>query len=376
MHLALDARFWGLEHTGLGRYTMQLITHLLQQDTDTNYSLIIHPSKTEEIKQLITHRIGTQLYTSPARAYTAAEQWQVAKLVHQINPQLLHVPHFNIPVFSSTPLITTIHDLITLESKGVAATTLPQWQYQFKWQVHKQTIKHAVNKSRAIITPSIYTKGKLLEYFQLDSQKIHITYEAPDKLYFKKSSNPSLKLPPAPYFVYTGNAYPHKNFERLAQALKYLQTDLAQRAHLAIVCGRGVFQQRIQQLTDKYQLQAQIIFYQTISNQQLRLLYQNAIGFITPSLLEGFGLPALEAMAAQTLVLSSDASCLPEIYQQHAIYFDPYSIDSIATTMQRALIIPQETRQELITDAYRHAQTFSWQKMAEQTHQIYQQILQ
>ena len=152
------------------------------------------------------------------------------------------------------------------------------------------------------------------------------------------------ELAEKPYILYVGNDYPHKNLKRLNLAFKKVVED-------------GL----------DYQL---ILITEFVSEQELDNLYRNASLFVFPSLSEGFGLPPLEAMARGVPVASSNATCLPEILGDAAIYFNPLDIDDMAEKIKKALL-DEGLRNNLIEKGFEQIKKYSWQKMAEETLKIY-----
>lgn len=159
------------------------------------------------------------------------------------------------------------------------------------------------------------------------------------------------------YLVYTGNFYPHKNLPVLIQAADKLQIKTF------LIGKQSVFVNRLPK--SDY-----VEFKHDLSDSQIRALYKQALCFVTPSLLEGFGLPGLEAMAAGLPVIAARASCLPEIYGDAALYFDPYSVDDLVSKIQ-LVISDQQLAKILINKGYSQAKKYSWRKTALQTWQIY-----
>lgn len=163
------------------------------------------------------------------------------------------------------------------------------------------------------------------------------------------------------YLIYVGNLYPHKNIPILISAAEQLKIELH------IVCARTVFADRLPK--SKY-----VHFLGQLSDQQLIKQYQEALAFVFPSLIEGFGLPGLEAMSLGCPVIAARASCLPEIYGDAALYFDPYSVDDLVAKIQ-LLLSDEKLRSTLIAKGLKQAKKYSWRKMAQRTWQIYQDVL-
>jgi len=149
------------------------------------------------------------------------------------------------------------------------------------------------------------------------------------------------------YILYVGNDYPHKNLERLK--LTYA---------------------KLKEWGLDYEL---ILITKFVSEQELDNLYKNASLFVFPSLYEGFGLPPLEAMKRGVPVVSSNASCLPEILGNAVLYFNPLNVDDIAEKIKNALT-NRELREYLIQKGFEQVKKYSWQKMARETLEIYKLI--
>jgi glycosyltransferase involved in cell wall biosynthesis len=161
--------------------------------------------------------------------------------------------------------------------------------------------------------------------------------------------------------VYTGNLYPHKNVSILIEAVERLKINLK------IICARSVFENRLPK--SKY-----VQFLGRLSDQEMVEVYKKSQAFVFPSLIEGFGLPGLEAMAAGLPVIAARASCLPEIYGDAALYFDPYDVNDLIEKI-KSVISDVNLQKSLIQRGQRQVKKYSWAKMASQTWEIYQNCL-
>ncbi|CAM6031694.1 unnamed protein product [Sphagnum compactum] len=203
-----------------------------------------------------------------------------------------------------------------------------------------------------------------------DPDKIVVTYESADKI--ADQAEPFPELNNKPFLFYVGRPTPHKNLERLIAAFRLLKPSHPQ---LTLVLGGKTDSNysRIAQGLDS-EIAASVIFTDRLSEGQLRWMYENCQAYIFPSLSEGFGLPGLEAMQHGAPVISSKATCLPEVYGSAAAYFDPLDIAAMAKTIA-AVIDDQSARQKLITLGHTQVARYSWQTMAEQTLAVYKKVL-
>lgn len=161
-----------------------------------------------------------------------------------------------------------------------------------------------------------------------------------------------------PYLLYVGNDLPHKNLKRLILAFKKLVREHHLDYQLVLVIGR------------KLKIKNNIIFTGFIDDKELDRLYRSAALYVFPSLHEGFGLPPLEAMNRKIPVASSNATCLPEILGDAAIYFNPLDIDDMAEKIRR-ILSNDKIKKTLIQKGLKQIKKYSWQKMAEKTLGLY-----
>lgn len=177
------------------------------------------------------------------------------------------------------------------------------------------------------------------------------------------------------YFIYVGNAYPHKNLGRLIEAMVLINKEVKEDIGLAIVSSRNVFVQRLEALIKKLNAENYIKLLGFVPDEKLAGLYKGSTAFVFPSISEGFGLPGLEAMASGSLVLASDIPVFREIYQDNAIYFNPFDVGSIKDTMKSALEAGAGEREKRTSKGRQFAKRYSWLKMARQTLDVYNNAL-
>ncbi|MCK4968549.1 MAG: glycosyltransferase family 4 protein, partial [Candidatus Aenigmarchaeota archaeon] len=177
-----------------------------------------------------------------------------------------------------------------------------------------------------------------------------------------------------PYFLYVGNAYPHKNLTKLLTAFKLFSQ--RQKYQLVLVGKNDFFYQRLKTLAKQRNLLSQrsIIFTGFVPDDELAILYQQCQAYIFPSLYEGFGLPPLEAMAQQAPVIAARAGSLPEILGPAALYFDPQQESNIVQVMEQ-LVDDDSLKQQLIINGNQQIKKYSWTCCAQQTLSIYQQTI-
>jgi glycosyltransferase involved in cell wall biosynthesis len=364
MKILIDGRLYGLENAGLGRYIKNLVENLAQIDKDNQYTILLR----RKYFDTLTLPPNWKKVLADFRHYSFREQLILPYLISEQKPDLVHFPHFNAPVFYRKPYVVTIHDTLMHKQKGIDATTLPAPLYFLKRLAYHFVFKNSVMNSRSIIVPSLAVKTDLLSIYEVNGSKVSVTYEGVDES-VKTQGGAAVQKP---YFVYVGNAYPHKNISRLIEAMLMLNKNIEQKVILAIGSARNIFTQRLEGLIKKHKAGEYVKLLGFVKDEELGSLYKNSAGFVFPSLSEGFGLPGLEAMKAGTLLLTSDIPVFKEVYKNQAIYFDPRDPYSMAESMLHTLKMDETDRNKFIESGQEFVKRYSWAKMATETLDIYQ----
>jgi len=256
------------------------------------------------------------------------------------------------------------------------ASTLPSPIYYFKLMGYKFVIRRAAQKSQKILTVSQATKDEIVKHLGVSKEKVIVTYEGVEHRdqgignREKKEKILPFTLNTSSYFLYVGNAYPHKNLERLIDAFTLIVKDYPD-VKLVLVGKKNYFYERLEQRVKAMYMDKHILFTGDITEEELISFYRHANSLILPSLMEGFGLPGLEAMEAGCLVIASDIPAFKEIYQDAAIYFNPLEIESLSATIRKVLT-DRKKFQSFIEKGKKRLTNFSWERMAEETVKIYE----
>ena len=365
-HVVIDTRLYGPKHTGIGRYTKNLLVALknLPDVSQYKFTLIIYQDLESEIKKDLGDSFN--YVTTNIKHYSLKEQILLPFILYRLKPDLVHFTHFNKPVFYFGKSVITIHDLIKHFFKGPQNSTknsLIYWPKYFFYRIFTDfTIKH-----NDIIVPSNFWRDYLLKNFHLKPNKVTTTHEAVDPSF--EINHKSYVKNPDPYILYTGNLYPHKNIEIIIKSLQLLP-----QIKLKIICARNFFSQKIEKLVSKYNLDSQVEFLGYVPDKDFKTIYSKALALVHPSLMEGFSLTGLEAMALGCPVISSNSSCLPEIYQDSVLYFDPNKSKELVNQIKKLKSSPT-LRQKMIKQGFLQVQKYSWGLTAQKTFSIYQKIL-
>ena len=374
MKIGIDARFFGPIGKGLGRYTQKLIENLEKIDANNQYFIFL---KKENFDDYVPQNKNFQKVLAHYAWYSFSEQLLFPRLLRRYQLDLMHFPHFNVPLFYGRKFLVTVHDLILIHFPTTKNSTLHPLFYRLKFFAYRWVINFAITHSEKIITVSDFTKNDILNnYKKITNDKIAVTYEAcedfcmlsPNKDEEILASYAIIK----PYIIYVGNAYPHKNLERLTEAfasLKKTQKDLS----LVLVGKKDYFYQRLMTLV-KERKSKKIIFPGYVPDHHLDILQHHACAYVFPSLYEGFGLPPLEAMAKGVPVVSSDHPCMQEILGDSAHFFSGRDVEKMATAIEE--VLTNETlRTGLIKRGYQQIRKYSWKKMARETLAFYENSL-
>ncbi len=381
MRIGIDARFYGSDSKGLGRYTQQLIAGLEkkygQSNGDCHFFIFLKKKNFNEYrpKNKNFHKV-----LADYKWYGFAEQIKMPLLLNKYKLDLVHFPHFNVPVFYRRPFVVTIHDLILLHFPTVRNTTLNPLVYRLKFLAYKIIIGKAVRKSKKIITVSNFTKSDILANYGIPADKIAVTYEAGNKSLKNKLSSEQgdevLKKYGIikPYLLYVGNAYPHKNLENFVKAWNsFVAQNETKEIRLVLVGKDDYFYNRLRRMVAKNKIR-KVIFAGYVPDEELGLIYQNSLAYVFPSLYEGFGLPPLEAMGNDVPVVSSDHKCMREILGKAALFFDAKSEKDTISVLQK-IVEDEKLRNDLKNAGKKCFAKYDWLKMSEQTMDIYKKVL-
>lgn len=346
MRVAIDARMYNA--SGIGTYIQNLVK---------NNCYDIALGKKEELKDI------NEIIEFDAPIYGIKEQLKFPyKELKKLKPDLLHVPHYNIPIFYKGDMIVTIHDITHL----VLDEFLPN---KLAKLYAKIMMKIAIKKSKVILTVSENSKKDIMKYFKVKENKIVVTYlgvkeeirekskEEIDYLHEKFGIPRDKKV-----LMFVGNLKPHKNLERLLQAFSKVKNN---NDSVLLLVGKAFENYNILEEREKeLRLKDKVIHTGIVSEEELVDLYNLTDLFVFPSLYEGFGLPVLEALRCGTKVICSNASSLPEVGGDVVTYFNPKDIYQMTKVIEKELEKPdsEEDRKKRIA----WAKKFDFKKTSEE----------
>src|SRR3989338_812873 len=361
MRIGIDARMIG-KGFGLARYIEQLILHLQIQDTENEYIIFL---KRDNFDTFEPTNSNFKKVLADISWYSFEEQLKFPWIIRKAKVDVMHFPHFNVPVVYSGPYIVTIHDLIMFHYPRQEASTHGPFVYWVKDFVHRLVVRSASRRAKHIFVTSEFTKCDVHETLGVAMEKMTVTYQAPFANAAPSNVGTSFILSTykitKPYLLYVGAAYPHKNLDGLLEAWKLFQEKYGTAYQLLLVGKENFFYNKLKQKIEKESID--VIYTGFVPDDELSNLYKNSTLYVFPSLYEGFGLPPLEAMIHAAPVVSSNASCLPEVLQDAALYFDPHKSEEMADTIYKG-ITEDPTRLKLQENAQKLLPKYSWDTLA------------
>ncbi|MFA5800525.1 MAG: glycosyltransferase family 1 protein [Candidatus Peribacteraceae bacterium] len=356
--VGIDCRF-ASELTGLGTYTRSLVTHLLDRENPWSTVLFVGSENEHWVSDLKGKSFKTKL--APFRHYSLEEQIKFPSVIAEAGCSLFFSPHFNVPIGLKIPFICTVHDLILHKYPNQATL--------FKRITYRYLLQRVVKRSKGIIAVSQATRRDLIETYGNDvGAKTRVIYPGIGPAFTASSEDQKKAIRRKygldhPYLLYVGNCKQHKNVPVLIEAFE--QANLKD-WQLVLVCSgeecRGMKDSpAIRMISD-------------VPFTDLPGIYSASSGFVTATLMEGFGFPALEAMACRTPVLTTSVGSLQEICGQHALMAEP-TVHDLAAGMRCLALDPDQRAGAKIDEAQNWAKSFQWEKTAREVAQVIDETL-
>jgi len=368
MRLALDAR--KIDDFGIGTYIQGLLEALPAVGQPESLVAYLPPGRAPAAP--VAAAWGARAVWRPvgARAYSVTELWRLALAARRDRAELYHAPHYVCPPWLPCPAVVTVHDLIHLRFPVRRRHVLAPLYARVM-------LRLAVRRARRLITVSESTRQDLVERLGARPERIRVIPNgvgAP----FEPAPSPETASPALdelgvsrPYFLFAGNPLPHKNLARLLDAFAGLPPALGR---LVLVGIPPASRATVDALCAAPGLGARVRVLPPVPALALARLYQSATVVVVPSLWEGFGLAALEAMACGTPVIAAKRGGLPEVVGDAGLLVDPSNVDALREAMY-TLAGQEPLRAALRARGLARARAFSWRHVAEATVAVYREAL-
>jgi glycosyltransferase involved in cell wall biosynthesis len=365
MKIAFDLRRIG--NPGIGRYMKCLTESIIAQAPEHEYLLILPPNGESLVNAPKAAKICPRL-----KYYSVREQIELPRILSRHKIDLLHAPHFLLPLVRQCPSVATIHDVIYL--------ACPQDLPSLAGRLYYRAMMNACSRvATRIITDSEYSRNEIVRYLRADPAKIELVYPGVDPGFHRVADSARLDAVRSKYgidrdyILCVGIYKPRKNHEGLLRAFRRLREN-ACRAQLVIAGPMAEGDPVLRRLAIELGVAEHIVFTGFVDEPDLQALYSAATVYACPSFYEGFGFTVLEAMACGTPVVCSSATSLPEVAGTAALYSDPHDPEQMASQLHR-VFSNAALRNSLIEQGRQNLQRFNWADTARQTLAVYDHAL-
>ena len=362
--IVIDAR---IIETSTGVYMQRLVHYLHKMNDEQNQYIILMPGQhvakwQEKLPQF-------KVLAADQKWYTFSEQWSFFWQLRSLHPDLVHFTMPQQPLLWTQPAITTIHDTTLLRFDNI--DDINPFVYKIRKAIFQFLVRVVVRRAARILVPTVFVRDDLLDFTgSKHADKFIVTLEAGDPV----DAEPEVieNLAGKKFFFFVGNAFPYKNLKRTILAYREFKKTHPE-YHLVFAGKKEFFYNELEEFTKQENI-TDVHILGFISHGEKRWAFQNAAAFVTSSLTEGFHIPILEAFYEDCPVISSNASCLPEVAGDAALYFDPHSTEDLVAKMT-LLESNENLKRELIVKGRVQVKKFSWEKMVHETHDTYRAVL-
>src|SRR5437588_3095131 len=374
MRVGLDGSSLCHSLTGVGHYTFELARALAVNYPSDRFELIsskpFHPQIVEQHER---DRLPNLEFINPKSSAIRGRWWSLdlPRYLRRAGLDLFHGTNYEIPLWRRRRSIVTVHDLSSL--------LYPQLHRKPLARRMRLRLPLAVKLSKAIITPTEAVKRELCSHLNVKPGKVTAIHEAPRES-FRPLSRVQASLMRTrlgvedDFLLFVGTLEPRKNLLTLLKAFAEVLRDTRFRPQLVVAGGEGWLMEETFTFVSAAGIGERVRRIGYVNDDELRALYSSCRAFIYPSLYEGFGLPPLEALACGAPVIASRIAALEETIGGAAMLVDPLDVHSLVAAITD-VFENEKQRKKLIAAGPAHAARFSWEKAAQSTYEVYQNVL-
>jgi glycosyltransferase involved in cell wall biosynthesis len=370
MKIGIEAqRIFRKNKHGMDYVVLQEIKELQKIDTVNEYFIFVKPGEDRCLEETPNfHIIELKCPSYPLWEQIALP---IAAKKHKVD--ILHCTSNTAPIWCSTPLMLTLHDIIFLEPRDKNNKSLYQ---NMGWLYRRIVVPKILNKCKRIITVSNFELNNIISKLNIPKQQMAMVYNGYNN-WFRPIENvedvTSKYIDKTGYFFFLGNTDPKKNTERTLIAYsKYLKMSEVKRK-LLIADLKSQHLEEIISRKGLDDIKDNVVLTGYVVNSDLPYIYNGAFTFLYTSLRESFGIPLLEGMACGTPVITSNTSSMPEIGGKNAALINPESSDEIAAMMLK-IENNSDFRNEVINNGLERAKLFSWKNTATNLLKLYEEV--
>lgn len=374
--IGIDARYLENENTGVGRYSFNLISHLLEETREHAYSVVIRNAYTARLPagENVTY------VRVPYAPISLSSLLTLSGTVRGLDLDLWHA-HFPIaPLFSGTPFLVTVHDLQPLRVPAIAGRRPLPLRLGYR-VFYPLAYRHALSRAKAVVAVSLSTKQDVQACFGIAPERIHVIHEAlDDRFRVPRPSTGAAHGPfrdalPERFLLYVGATLPHKNLGNMLRGFARALREPGREDLFLVMAGReSRFEKDWRALARRLEIANRVVRIGYVGQEDLPFLYRKARALLYVSCYEGFGFPPLEAMEHGLPVIAASHGSLPEVVGPAGLFVDPKDVEGIAEAIGAVLDRP-DLRQRLQEEGKRNLARFSWRESARKTLALYEKIL-
>lgn len=363
---------------GMDVVAMELLKRLKNFTTEFDKCVLIKPDE----DPCIQASAGLQTLMLKKSFYPLWEQWILPRFATLQKNSFLHCTGNTAPVWGNTPLLVTIHDLIFLEQPYLFKRDGGSLYQRFGNLYRRLIVPMVAKRARHIITVSEYQRQLIIKKLSIAPANISVVYNGADDRFFEKASPAAIDaagkkygVEGFPYIFFLANTDPRKNTNVVIHAFALFCKAHPEFKHKLVIKGLSTRQLKRKIIEcGALEFEDRIHWVPYIDYRDLPLLYQGAAMLWFPSLSEGFGLPIVEAMAGGTPVITSNASVMPEIAGDAALYIDPTNPHQLVSQTLYLLTDPA-AREMLVQRGHEQVKKFTWNSSIEQLLQVYSKVI-
>ena len=354
MHIAIDANaLCDSKRTGIGNYTELFISNLLAWNGLTRLSFFSALPLDNQLKDQWRNNKRVRFYQGCFPVRYAWQQFVQGFHVRLDRPDLYLAMDGLLPLGLLAPSVCVVHDILWSRYPETVSAHI-KLAYQLR-------LKLSVRQAEKVIVVSQATRKELIAYTGINPDKVHVFYpgiRTSMKRLGRNETRHHLKELKVikPYLLYVGNLQPHKNIGRMLEAHMLAKKSCPDFPDLVLAGAEKKMGGKVLKKINPF-----VRFTGYVSQKQLLALYSGAVALVFPSLIEGFGLPVLEAQACGTPVLCSNVYSIPEAAGKGALFFDPFDIEEMADKM-KTIVNDRQLLKELVRRGYANTRRFSWEK--------------
>jgi glycosyltransferase involved in cell wall biosynthesis len=370
MRIGFDATAIPANRTGAGNYIFNLVQALARIDSHNQYMIFAKPSHIGEfgIDQPNFHFTGVNLSARPQRL--AWEQASLPLRIKQLGLDVLHSPHYTMPLPKTCKSVVTFCDM--------TFHLLPEMHSRLKRVFFQRMMRWSASHADKLIAISESTRHDVIRLLNVAPEQIVTIPLAASPDYRALPANcvaevcTRYELMPGRYIAYVGVLEPRKNVPLLIEGYAALAAEFPD-IPLVIAGKKGWMYDEIFQRLTALGLEQRVRFLGYVPDADLTPLYNGARVFVYPSRYEGFGLPVLEAMQCGTPVITTNVSSMPEVAEDAALLVAPDDLAGLVVALRRVLTDDILAR-DLGQRGQKRSATFSWERCAQETLQVYQSL--